>query len=125
MDERELIEIYEDDAPGYNPKVFFEGWRVAFLNETVKYSRENIVDMQRHNTSDETFVLLQGDFSLIIGNGDETLGKVQEIKLEPGKMYNVKKGVWHTHVTGPDSKVIIVENLDVSEENTDRIPFSF
>ena len=28
----------------------------------------------------------------------------------------------HTHATGPDASVLIVENADVSPENSDHIP---
>ena len=119
---QELLEIKSCGEAGYHPLVYFEGWRVAFLNETPKFYLENICDMQRHNTSDEVFVLLEGEFTLYIGDGgDDTPGNITAVKLEPNKMYNVRKGVWHTHVTGPDSKVVIIENADVSPENSDYI----
>lgn len=120
---QELLEIKSCTEAGYHPLVYFEGWRAAFLNDTPKFHLENICEMQRHNTSDEVFVLLEGSFTLYVADGgDEEAGTVTAVQLEPGKMYNVRKGVWHTHVTGPGAKVVIVENADVSSENSDVIP---
>ncbi len=119
----ELLEIKACQEEGYHPLVYFEGWRVAFLNDTPKFHMENIQEMQRHNTSDEVFLLLEGSFTLYVsdGKGNE-LGTLKAIPLEKGKLYNVKKGVWHTHVTGPGAKAAIIENADVSPDNTDYLP---
>lgn len=119
---QELLEIKSCTESGYHPQVYFEGWRVAFLNNTPKFHLEQIREMQRHNTSDEVFILLEGTVTLYIGDGDDyTPGQIRAVVLEPGKLYNVHKGVWHTHVTGPGSKVAIIENADVSSENSDTI----
>ena len=121
----ELLEIKEENEAGYHPLVWFEGWRAAFLNDTPLFHEENIREMQRHNTSDEVFLLLEGSITLYVADGTRNqLGHVTAVELERGKMYNVRKGVWHTHVTGPGAKAAIIENADVSKENTDTIPFS-
>ena len=118
--EQELLVIKSCSEAGYHPLVFFEGWRVAILNDTPRFHPEEIKEMQRHNTSDEVFVLLEGKFTLYVAEGgDEGPGKVKEIELETGKLYCIPKGVWHTHVTAPGTKVLIVENADVSSENSD------
>ena len=119
-----LLEVKTCFEAGYHPQVYFEGWRTAFLNDTPKFHRENICDMQRHNTSDEVFCLLSGRFSLLIGDGkDWDVGNVEVVELQPYTMYNVKKGVWHTHITGENSQVLIIENANVSDENSDHTPF--
>lgn len=120
---RELIEIKDCTEPGYHPLVYFGGWRVAFLNDTAKFHLENIRDMQRHNTSDEVFLLIQGSCTLYVADGgDGQVGNITALKLEPGRMYNVPKGVWHTHVTGPEAKIAIIEDADVSPDNSEFIP---
>ena len=114
----ELLQIKRCQDAGYHPQIYFEGWRVAYLNDTPKFHLENMEDMQRHNTSDEVFVLLKGSCTLYIGDGgDEGPGTVRAVELEPGVIYNVRRGAWHTHATGPDASVLIVENADVSPEN--------
>jgi hypothetical protein len=37
-------------------------------------------------------------------------------------MYNVKRGVWHTVVLCRGGSVLIVENRDTGEENSDYSP---
>ena len=119
----ELLQIKRCQDAGYHPQIYYEGWRVAYLNDTPKFHLENMEDMQRHNTSDEVFVLLKGSCTLYIGDGgDEGPGTVRAVELEPGVIYNVRRGAWHTHATGPDASVLIVENADVSPENSDHIP---
>lgn len=120
--EGELVEVKSCRESGYHPLVYFEGWRVAFLNDTPKFHLENIRDMQRHNTSDEVFLLLEGSCTLYVASGGEKPETVTAVPLESGRLYNVKKGVWHTHVTGPGARLAIVENADVSPENTDYAP---
>ncbi|MCC8067063.1 MAG: hypothetical protein LIO94_08180 [Clostridiales bacterium] len=121
----DLIEIRSCTEPGYHPLIWYEGWRVAYLNDTPKFHIENITDMQRHNTSDEVFILLEGSCTLYLGNGgDDDPGKITAIRLTPGIMYNVKKGVWHTHVLSDGARVIVIENADVSPENSDHITIS-
>lgn len=120
--EQELIEIQGCMEEGYHPLVFFEGWRVALLNDTPRFHRDRIDEMQRHNTSDEVFLLLEGSFILYVAEGgDEGPGAVRAVKLEPGKVYRVPKGVWHTHETAQGTKVAVIENADVSSENSDRV----
>lgn len=121
MDEKQL-EICSCTDAGYQPLVYSNGWRVAFLNDTSRFHLENIHELQRHNTSDEIFILLNGSCTLFIGDGKESdPGEITEIKLEPLHLYNVKAGVWHTHVTIPGTTLAIVENADVSALNTDTI----
>ena len=93
------------------------------VNEIRRFHRENIREMQRHNTSDEVFLLVDGSCTLYVADGgDLEMGEVTKVELEPGKLYNIPKGVWHTHVTGPGAKIAIVENADVSSDNSDLLP---
>lgn len=118
-----LIEIRDCVQSGYHPMIWQAGWRVAYLNDTPKFHLENIYDMQRHNTSDEVFLLLQGGCTLYIGDGgDDTPGRITPVPLQPGVLYNVKRGVWHTHALSGGARVIVIENDDVSDENSEHIP---
>ena len=62
--------------------------------------------MQKHNESDEVFILLNGDFTLFLGGQGSEIGKIEAIKLEPLKLYNVKKGTFHTHI--PEKTVLFL-----------------
>ncbi len=119
---QELIEIKNCTEEGYHSLVFFEGWRVGLLNDTPKFHQGQACEMQRHNTSDEVFLLLEGRFTLYVADGGEEGPKtVTAVELETGKIYRVPKGVWHTHVTFLGTKVAVIENADVSSKNSDRV----
>jgi len=117
----ELLEVKDYTGEGYSPVVDFESWRVAILNYCDELLPQNIYNMQRHNETDEVFVLLKGDFILYIGEGKEKVEKIHAVKLQPFKMYNVKKGVWHNHTLSKDASVLIVENRETSAQNSPRI----
>lgn len=107
------IEITQHEGSGYKPLVDFESWRVAICNYNEFSKRGQIPYIERHMQTDEVFVLLEGEVSLLIGK------KMTEYKLELGKVYNVKQGTWHCLCMGEDGKVLIVENVDTGKKNSE------
>lgn len=114
----ELLEVREHLGAGYQPLVDFASWRVAILNFAEDLRVENITRMQRHNETDEVFVLLKGCCILFIGEGAETVTAIHARQLQPGKLYNVRKGVWHHHTLSEDAMVLVVENRDTTYDNS-------
>ncbi len=117
MDEK-LLEIREFIAPGYQPVIDFEAWRVAILNYLEEIHPERISFMERHNETDEVFVLIKGDGLLFLGEGDQRIEKIHSQIMEFGKIYNVKRSTWHTVVLSRDGSVLIVENRNTSRDNS-------
>ena len=124
MTPKHLLEVSEYDGEGYMPLVDFEAWRVAVLNYTDELLPERLLTMQRHDETDEIFVLLKGHCILFLGNGDEMVGEIYAEDLRPFKFYNVKKGCWHTHTLNKDTAVLIVENRSTSSENSPTVDLS-
>lgn len=116
-----LLELRDYTGEEYSPVVDYEKWRVAILNYADSLLPENIKDMQRHDETDEVFVLMQGKCILFIGEGDKEVEKVYSIDMEPYKVYNVKKAVWHNHTLSKDGKVLIVENRNTDDDNSPYI----
>jgi len=114
----QLLEVREHLSSGYLPLVDFSTWRVAILNFAADLRVENITRMQRHNETDEVFVLLKGRCILFIGEGDETVTVIHARELEPQKLYNVRKAVWHHHTLSEDAMVLVVENFDTTYANS-------
>lgn len=119
-----LIEICEHNEPDYKPLVDFESWRVALLNYTADYLPEKINRMQRHNETDEVFVLLAGRCILFLGEGEESVTQVHAVDMELYKLYNIKQGVWHSHTFSEDARVLVVENRDTVYENSPFVNLS-
>lgn len=119
-----LLEIRRHDGPSYKPLVDFGAWRVAILNFSEDLLPENLTRMQRHNETDEVFVLLAGRCILFVGEGTDTVTRMHAVPLEPGGVYNVKQAVWHTHTLSPDAKVLVVENRDTTYDNSPFVPLN-
>jgi hypothetical protein len=119
-----LIEIREHNGPGYMPLIDYQSWRVALLNHTADYLPEKINQMQKHTETDEVFVLLAGHCILFLGDGSEGVSKVHAVDMELYKLYNVKRGVWHSHTFSKDARVLIVENCDTVLENSPFVQLS-
>lgn len=113
-----LLEVRQHDEAGYRPLIDFGTWRVAVLNFAEELRPENLTRMQRHNETDEVFVLLRGRAILFVGEGDEQVTKIHAQALEPHKVYNVKRAVWHHHTLSDDAMVLVVENRETTYDNS-------
>jgi len=119
-----LIEVREHNGPDYQPLVDYQNWRVAIINYTPDLTPDKINRMQKHTETDEVFVLMTGRCILFIGEGQEAVTKVHAVDMEPYKLYNVKRGVWHSHTFSEDARVLIVENRDTVYENSPFVGLS-
>ena len=119
-----LLEIRSYKEEGYKPLVDYGAWRVAVLRYIGELLPENLDKMQRHDETDEVFVLLDGRCILFIGAGEETITEIFAQDMEPLKIYNVKRSCWHTHTLSEDAMVLIVENRDTGTVNSPEIDLS-
>jgi hypothetical protein len=118
MDEN-LLEIREFTGFGYQPLIDFGAWRVAILRYIDDMIPARIDQVERHNETDEVFVLLEGQAVLFLGEGDKQVEKLHPHVMEPKKMYNVKRGAWHCAVLSRDASILLVENCDTRTANSD------
>ena len=121
MIDPKLLEICDYHGEGYQPLIAYGAWRVAILNYIDELLPENIVKMQRHGNTDEVFVLLQGRCILFIGAGADRVEEVLAEDMQPLKLYNMKRGTWHTHTLDQDATVLIIENDDTGPVNSPEI----
>ena len=106
------LDVVSYDGCNYIRGVVFGGWCVAFLNHGERFAASTYIE--RHNESDEVFALISGEATLLIGENR------REVRMEFGKIYNVRKGIWHQIVTTPGTRCLIVENADTCMANSDR-----
>lgn len=119
-----LLEVREHNGLDYKPLVDYQTWRVALMNYTPELTPEKINRMQKHTDTDEVFVLMKGRCILYIGEGENTVTRVHAVDMEPYKLYNVKRGVWHSHTFSEDARVLIVENRDTTDANSPFVGLS-
>lgn len=111
-----IIESHEGE--GFLPLVRFGGWRVAMLNHQPSQVRGQVPFLERHHETDEIFVLLGGPATLLLAGFSDVPAPIDELPMEQGKVYNVPRDLWHAIITEQESKLLIVENEDTSEDNS-------
>lgn len=112
------IDIYDYMDKNYMTVMRYDKWRIAYLNHGDRFTEKNFHKVERHMQTDEVFVLLEGEATLVIGEN------LEKIKMEPHKVYNVPKGVWHHIFTKEGTRVLIVENEDTGDDNTEYMSFN-
>lgn len=113
--ENEFVQILSWEKQGYAPLVFSQGWQTAILNWEPGADVDAVYRVERHNLTDEVFVLWKGSGALVIA---EPAG-LRVIDAVPGVIYNVTLGTWHTVIATRDSSWIIVENRDTHLHDTE------
>jgi mannose-6-phosphate isomerase-like protein (cupin superfamily) len=115
------VDIYEYDGLGYNPLLLTPNWQAAILNWDPSCERVNLQEIERHNHTDEVFVLLRGRAVLFSRRDGESL---QACELKPGVIYNVPKRVWHGLVANKEASFLIVEDLNTHLHDTELRPIT-
>lgn len=113
-----LLEMHEYLGEGYKPLIDFNCWRVAVLRYLDELQPDKISYLERHNETDEVFVLIQGQAVLFMGEGGETVEIISPVTMQSGVLYNVKRGAWHAVALSHDATILLVENRDTGKENS-------
>lgn len=116
-----LIEVGSCLVDDYSPLVEYGQWRVAAICASEHNSADAIMQLERHNETDEVFVLMRGRAILFAATGqcEWGTGRINNVEMEPLQVYNVKRGVWHACALGPDAVVLVVENSGTGRSNSD------
>jgi len=115
----DILAIREYEGEGYKALIDFKSWRVAILRWAPFMAVEKLDSMERHTQTDEVFVLLSGCASIVLGGNDKGVDEVQVQEMQAGKLYNVRKNAWHAVLMSQDASILIVEESNTGEGNTD------
>ena len=107
---RARIETFDHTGAGYSPLLIRPGWQVARLNFMQDLTAGAIRRVERHNHTDEVFVLFKGSAMLIAAEETGSGWAFQVRRMEQCVTYNIPAGVWHAIAMTPNAVVIIVEN---------------
>jgi ureidoglycolate hydrolase len=118
------LEICEHTGEGFRPLIMFNDWRVAVLNYLDEIHPNNNKRMERHVETDEVFVLTKGRAVLIIGGIDAQVTELHPQIMDVGKLYNVRRNAWHTVLLSQDASILLVENRDTGESNSEYFQLS-
>ncbi|WP_421811339.1 hypothetical protein [Flagellimonas sp.] len=116
-----MIETYYTKEHGYNPFLIRKGWQVAQLNYTPEQDVKNIIRLDRHNLTDEVFILLRGDAVLVAAEVKDNGIEYYMEKLEPMVTYNIPSKVWHNIAMREDCEIIIVERANTHIDDFEHL----
>lgn len=109
------LDILEHCGTAYLRLVNNAKWTLASLNWAPRFDESGLCELERHILTDETFVLLQGKATLLLGE------KAERVEMQPLKYYNVRAGIWHHIIVSRDARVLIAENANTSKDNTEYL----
>jgi mannose-6-phosphate isomerase-like protein (cupin superfamily) len=113
------IEHYEFTGEGMQRVFENEKWTVGIKNWKPANDITGIDCLERHNKTDELFVLTEGACTLVYANETEGGLKFGTVKMVPGKVFNIPATLWHNTITQKDTKMILIEDSNTSMENSD------
>ena len=96
-----------------------EKWMVGIKNWKPENDISGLTCLERHNITDELFILLAGRCTLLYANETDKGLVIEKVEMEPMKVYNIPTGLWHNTVTEPGVKLILVEDSACSGNNSD------
>ena len=101
-----------------------EKWTVGIKNWKPMNDIANINNLERHNGTDELFILLKGRCTLLFANETADGLDIQAVEMEPLKVYNIPRTLWHNTVTQKDTKLALIEDSSTGSANSDEIPLT-
>ncbi len=113
------IEQYVFDGEGMNRVFENEKWMVGIKNWKPANDVTGIDCLERHNQTDELFVLLEGNCTLIFANEINGEHQFEAVKMEKNKVYNIPATLWHNTITQKDTKMVLIEDSNTSMNNSD------
>ena len=97
-------------------------WMVGIKNWKPANDISGIDCLERHNETDELFILLAGGCTLLSAEEGPKGLAIKAIKMEPMKVYNIPRGLWHNTVTTKEVKLILVEDSATGAANSEVLP---
>ena len=110
---------YAYGEKGLNRVYENEKWMVGIKNWKPENDISGIDCLERHNETDELFVLLAGRCTLLYANEENGSLLMEAVEMEPQKVYNIPRSLWHNTVTQQDTKLILVEDSATGAHNSD------
>lgn len=120
-----MIERYYHAGQGYNPFLIRDGWQVAQLNYLPGHGLDDMTDVERHQLTDEVFILFAGTAVLVAAEvGERGIERFECVCMTPGVTYNIPAGMWHNIGMSPDARMILVERSGTHLDDCLHRPFS-
>lgn len=113
------IEIFSHDGPGVVFPYDRDGRIIGMKNYGPANNLLNITKMERHQQTEEQFLLFQGSCTIVTFTKNENVEHWELTLVKPGSIYNIPKGLWHTTIMSRDCRMVLVENSGTSTDNSE------
>ena len=123
MEKQKILE-YAYEGEGMTRVFENEKWMVGVKNWKPMNDIANINCLERHNETDELFILLQGRCTLLYANETENGLEIGAVPMKPLKVYNIPRSLWHNTVTERDTKLALIEDSSTGPANSDNYDLS-
>lgn len=118
------ILTYEFNNEGMNRVYENEKWMVGIKNWKPANDVTGIDCLERHNETDELFILLSGECVLVFANETGNGLEIEAVKMEANKVYNIPQSLWHNTITNKDTKMVLIEDSSTGMNNSDILPLT-
>jgi ureidoglycolate hydrolase len=115
----DLLESASCFEQKFQPVIQTSGWHVAVLRQCGKVYPHCVQEVERHNKTDEVFILTAGKADLIIIEEKDGQHIPYVFPMGLNVAYNVKQSVWHHVLLSADAHIFLFERADTSTENSD------
>lgn len=124
MDSSKNLISFEYEGEGLQRGYENAEWTVGIKNYKQANDINFINNLEKHNNTDELFVLIRGNCSIVTANNndDELLYEIEPMKKNT--IYTIPKGLWHNTITDKETKLILIENSDTSMDNSEILNLS-
>jgi len=112
------VEVKEFSGEGMNRVYENQKWMVGIKNWKPANDISGIDCLERHNETDELFVLLSGRCTLVYADENGQNLDLSAVEMEPFKVYNIPVGLWHNTVTTKDTKLVLIEDSATGMNNS-------
>lgn len=93
-------------------------WCIGIKNYKPQNGLEKLEFLERHLETDESFFQMAGVACLLVREAD---GSFRATLMKPGALYTVPKNLWHTTITKPGVKLLLVERSGTNMENSELL----
>ena len=114
-----MIQSFTFDGEGMNRVYENSKWMVGLKNWKPANDITGIDCLERHNETDELFVLLSGRCTLLYATEENGVLQIGSVEMKPQTVYNIPACLWHNTVTEKDTKLVLIEDVSTGMENSD------
>ena len=118
------IDVKEFTGEGMSRVYENQKWTVGVKNWKPANDITGIDCLERHNETDELFVLLAGRCTLIYANETDSGLTIEAVEMEPFKVYNIPSTLWHNTVTQRNTKMVLIEDSATGMNNSEVQPLT-